>query len=139
MRGLSLQFRPARRRGYSFVEVLAAMMFVGILLPVVVQAMLVSNRMGAIAQRKRIAVQLANDKLTELVATGEWRYAVSGEEFEDYPGFRWELISEAWSEDQMQVVSVAVTYQVQGREYREVISTLADPNAETRTTTVTSR
>ena len=57
------------RQGFTFAEVLAAMVFMAILLPVVMQGLILANRASVIAERKRTAVHLGNSLLTELVAT----------------------------------------------------------------------
>ena len=63
----------ARRRGFTFAEVLAATVFMGVLIPVTLQALRVSNRAATVAARKRVAAQLADRMLSEMMVTGEWR------------------------------------------------------------------
>ena len=47
--------RRGTRHGFTLVEVLAALAFLGILIPVVVSALTVSNRAAVIAERSVIA------------------------------------------------------------------------------------
>jgi general secretion pathway protein I len=115
------------RRAFTFVEILAAMLFMAIVIPVTVQAVLLANRVGITAERKRVAAQLANRVLTETIVTESWRTGDQKGDFgDDWPGFRWELTSETWSEDTMRLVTVRVFYKVQEREWSERLSTLAD-------------
>jgi type II secretory pathway pseudopilin PulG len=121
----------ARRRGFTFAEVLAAMVFMGVLIPVTLQGLRVSNHAAVVAARKRVAAQLADRTLTEAVLTGEWRDGSQQGDFgEDWPGYRWVLASATWDEDALQVVAVEVFYQAQGREHSVWLSTLAEEDAE---------
>lgn len=114
-------------RGFSFAETLAAMLFMAIVVPVMVQGMTVANRVGIAAERQREAVELADRLLTELVLTDEWRDSERDGDFgEDWPGYRWVLSDDTWEEDAMRVVSVQVFFKVQGRELSVELTTLAD-------------
>lgn len=114
------------RHGFTFVEILAAMVFMAIVMPVAMRAFTVSNRLGITAQRQREAVLLGDQLLNEMVATEEWRTGSSSGDFgEEYEGYTWELTADGWSEDTMQVITVTVYYQVQGVERSEQLSTLA--------------
>jgi len=109
------------------VEVLAAMVFMAIVIPAAVHALTVANRAGLVAGHKRVAVQLADKLLSEISVTGDWRQGDQTGDFgEGWPGYRWAVRSEAWSVDTMQVVSVDVFFEVQGREHSVRLSTLAE-------------
>jgi hypothetical protein len=110
-----------------------------IVMPVAIEAITLSSRIGVAAERKRVAVQLADRMLSEMVATDEWSQGDRSGTFEDWPGYRWEMQVETWSEDPMEEVSVEVFYQVQGREYRERLSTLARPAEESTRTDGTTQ
>jgi type II secretory pathway pseudopilin PulG len=56
------------RAGFTFAEVLAALVFMAIVIPVAMQGIQIANRAGVVAQRKAIAVQLATSQLQELFA-----------------------------------------------------------------------
>ena len=60
------------RRAFTFAEVLAAMVFVAIVIPVAVKGLSIANRAGSVAQHKRIAMELGDSILTELVMTEDW-------------------------------------------------------------------
>lgn len=122
------------KSGFTLVETLAAMLFMAIVIPVAIEGMLAASRMGSQAQGMRQAALLADQKLTELVATETWRSGDQEGEFEDWPGYRWVMTSNAWSEDTMRLVTVQVFYTVRGQERFEQLSTLADetePEPET--------
>lgn len=126
---------PARagrkKRGFTFVETLAAMLFVAIVVPAAVQCLSVANRMAAMAERRGVAAQLANSLLTEITLTDEWRTTETEGDFgETYPGYRWRMEDDAWELDTMRVVSVGVFFVVQEREYNVWLSTLVDESDE---------
>jgi Tfp pilus assembly protein PilV len=124
--------RTSSLRGFTFAEVLAAMVFVAIVIPVALEGILIANRVGIAADRKRRAAELADVKLTELMVDESWREKPQqeGDFGVEWPGYRWSLITEAWQEDTMTVVTVEVFYKVQEREYSVVLSTLAAAETE---------
>jgi hypothetical protein len=81
-----------------------------------------------VAQRKRVATQLADNMLNELVVTGQTQGSnATGDFGADHPGYRWTLKSEQWAEDAaMRLVTIQVWYKVQEREYEVHLSTLVD-------------
>jgi Tfp pilus assembly protein PilV len=117
--------------GFTFAEVLAAMIFMAILLPVVMQGLVLANRASVTAERKRIAAHLANSMLTELIATDQWRQAGSRGNFApDHELYEWELIQSGWDQDDMQQLTLVVTYPVQGQSRRVQLTTLVDDNQQ---------
>lgn len=112
-------------RGFTFVEILAAMLFMAIVIPVTVQGLMVANRAGILAERKRVAAQLADKTLTEMVLTSQWQAGdQSGDYGDDAPDYHWNLTSEQWSEDSMTLVSVVVRFKVQAQDCQVRLSTL---------------
>lgn len=114
-------------RAFTFVEVLAAMVFLGLVIPVVVSALTVSNRAGVAAERGSIAAQLAENRLSELTLGNEWTSASSRGDFGlDWPGYRWELTKTDWQSGAMTELTVTVIYTVQGTERDVRVSTLVN-------------
>lgn len=116
----------ARRAGFTFVELLAAMAFLAILMPVVVSALLVSNRAAVIAERSTIAMQLGENRLNEMMLDGAWSSESGRGDFgEQWPGYRWELSKAAWEESSaMTELTLDVFYTVQGIERDLRLTTL---------------
>lgn len=114
-------------RGFTFVEVLAAMLFMAIVIPVTFEGITLANRIGVKAARKRVAAELAAQKLNESVVTESWRSGDEAGDFEDeQPGYRWEVSAEDWTDDTMRMLTARVYYKVQEQEYSEELSTLVD-------------
>jgi len=128
-----MKFNPARRRlsaraGFTLAEVLAALVFMAIVIPVALQGLRVASRAGSVAERKMVAARLAERKLNELIVTGQWQSAAArGTMQEGWQTYDWNLESESWAEDgAMRVLTVRVTVPVQGQDYDVRISTLVD-------------
>ncbi len=114
-------------KGFTLAETLAAMLFMAIVIPVAVQGLTIANRAGVVAERKRVAAQLADRLLTETVLTEDWRNgALEGDFGADRPLYRWVLKTTEWSEDAMRTVSVTVFFKAQEREYSVSLSTVVE-------------
>jgi type II secretory pathway pseudopilin PulG len=114
-----------REQGFTFVEILAALLFLGIVMPVVIGALQVSNRAAVLSERSAMAVQLAENQLAELQLGDAWSSSASTGEFgEDWPGYRWELTKADWENGAMTELQLAVFFTVQGREQDVRLSTL---------------
>jgi type II secretory pathway pseudopilin PulG len=114
---------------FTLVEVLAAMFFLAILIPTVLNALTLSNRASVIAERTDIAAQLAENKLNELLidtTTNSSSGDTRGDFGDDWPGYRWELTRTNWdSSSSMTELDISVYFTVQGREHSVRLSTLA--------------
>ena len=112
---------------FTLAEVLAALMFMAIVIPVAVQGLRISSRAGALAERKREAVRVAEKILNESIVMTNWnKSATSGTITEADRDYRWTLRTESWTESTMQLLSVEVTFPVQGEDYAVQLSTLAN-------------
>lgn len=117
--------KTGRTAGFTMAEVLAAMIFMAVVIPVIVEGVMVASRCGVVAERKREAAQLADRLLTEMVVTGDWHNGnQSGDFMPDYPGYTWEATMDGWTEDTMELLTVEVTFMVRGRESEVRLSTL---------------
>ncbi len=112
---------------FTLAEVLAALMFMAIVIPVAVQGLRIASRAGELAERKREAVRVAERILNESIVTTNWnKSATSGTINEADRDYRWTLRTESWTESTMQLLSVEVTFPVQGGDHSVKLSTLAN-------------
>ena len=67
-----MKFTPANRRspgidrgraGFTLAEVLAALLFMAIVIPVAVQGLQIASRAGSVSERKALGARLAESKL----------------------------------------------------------------------------
>ena len=113
------------RTAFTFAEVLAALVFMAIVIPVAMQGLQVANRAGVVAERKSLAVQMADRLLTEAIVTTNWvNSGQMGTLRQNGREFQWRLLNEPWTEDTMRLISVEIIYTVQSQEYRVLLSTL---------------
>lgn len=113
--------------GFTLAEVLAALLFMAIVIPVALQGLRISSRAGSLAERKREAVRVAERVLNESIVTTNWnKSALSGTIQEGDREYRWSLRTESWTESAMQLLSVEVTFPVQGEDHTVKLSTLAN-------------
>ena len=112
---------------FTLIEVLAALTLMAIVIPVAVDGMRLSNLAGQVGQRKAVAGRIAQRVLNEAIVTGQLRGATqNGVVREGAQQYQWAIRSEPWSQDAMRLVTVQVTYPVQGRDYEVRLSTLVD-------------
>jgi len=133
--------RTRNRAAFTLAEVLAAMLFLAIVIPVAVEALHVSSLAGEVAVRKGAAARIADRILNESLVTTNWTgSAQSGAVSEGAIDFRWILSAQNWPQAQnpaislnstisMEMLTAQVTFQAQGRDYTVKLSTLANfPN-----------
>lgn len=118
------------RQGFTLAEVLAALVFMAIVIPVAVEGVRIANQAGVVSERQAVAMQIAERVLNEYVATGQVDgLAQRGTIERGFINYRWAVLTEAWPEDSMQVVTAEVLFPAQGKEYDVRLSTLVDNSA----------
>ncbi len=128
--------RSERSEGFTLAEVLAALLLMGIVVPVAIQGMHIASRAGEVAARKGEAARIAQRVLNENVVTTNWNQSSqSGTVLEGLRRYRWNLHSDTWNQDPNQSVilqlSVEVFYVAQNSEYSLRMSTLVDSTPQT--------
>ncbi len=98
-----------------------------IVIPVALQGIKIANQAGQVAVRKTEAARVAERVLNESIVTTNWdKSGLSGTVTEGMHEFRWQLRNEPWTQQPLRLVSVQVTFAVQGQDYDVRLSTLAD-------------
>jgi type II secretory pathway component PulJ len=120
--------------GFTLAEVLAALLFMAIVIPVAVQGLRIASLAGEVGERKGRAARVAERLLNENLVTTNWNKAVqSGTASEGPYQFRWTLRNETWNQDgnpnAPHQLSLEVTYSVQNRDYLVRLCTLS-PGAQ---------
>ncbi len=128
----------ARRNqaGFTLAEVLAALLFMAIVIPVAVQGLRIASLAGTVADRKSQAVRVAQRLLDESLITTTWnKSAQAGTVTEGDRQYRWVLRNDTWGQDGRlyapRLLSLDVTYTVQGRDYSVRLCTLS-PSTQTQ-------
>lgn len=122
------------RRGFTLVEVLAALLLMAIIIPVAMDGMSVASRAGILGQRKAAAMRVAELVLNELIVEGNTQQvSSSGNTAAGDTHYPWTMRSETWAEDAMMQMTVTVTFLVQGNPYEVSATTLLAPPSTTTT------
>jgi general secretion pathway protein I len=134
--------KRSQAKGFTLAEVMAALVFMAIVIPVALQALSIAGRAGEVAARKQEAALVAERVLNENIVTTNWDKAVqNGTIRQGLLDFRWMLRSEPWNEDpnqsNLRLLSIEVLFDAQGRDYSVKLSTLVDntsPFSQTNST-----
>jgi len=125
--------KPAAKRsqaGFTLAEVLAALLFMAIVIPVAVQGLRIASLAGEVGERKSRAARVAERILNENLVTTNWDKSIqTGTVLEGPYQFRWTMRNEPWTEDGTTYaphqLSIEVVYSVQNRDYLVRLCTLA--------------
>ena len=136
--GTAVAMKNARRRstaGFTLAEVLAALLFMAIVIPVAIEGMHVASRAGTVSERKGEAARMAQRLLAENLVTTNLNQAVQGGTLtEGQREFNWTLHSDPWNQDPYQNVirqlTVEVKFKAQNQEYAVRMSTLVDSSQQ---------
>jgi len=112
-----MKFAPATNRGSGFTlaEVLAALLFMAIVVPVAMQGLHIASLAGAVAQRKGEAARIAQKVINESLITTNWSQTLRSDPWNQDPG-----------QNTMRQLSVEVFFTAQTRDYSVKMSTLVD-------------
>ena len=117
--------RRRRRRGFTFAELLATMVLIGIIMPVAMRTIALCTRMGGLSRKETEAACLARTKLTELTTSEDWQSSARAGDFgSDWLGYRWAADVTNWTDSIVSQVDVTVLWQSQGQERSVKLSTL---------------
>ena len=113
--------------GFTLAEVLAALVFMAIVIPVALQGLRIASLAGEVAVRKGEARRVAERVLNESIITTNWtRSGLSVTLYEGAHQFRWLLRNEPWNQEPIRQLFVQVNFSVQGKNYDLHLSTLVD-------------
>lgn len=117
---------------FTFAEVLATLLFLAIVIPAAVEGIRLANLAGQLSVRKTVATRIARNSLAELTVTGLWQSgALSGSLQDRDLEYHWTARIDPWSSlpystASLKLLTVRVSFLVQGREYDVRLSTLVD-------------
>ena len=114
-----LKSKPLLRRsthGFTLIEALAALMLMAVVLPVAIQAISTASRLGSTTQRRALAMQLADTRMSEIILTGEWDEGDGVGEFdESYSDgatrYAWVLEVDDWNQPEFKQLTLYVTWE----------------------------
>ncbi len=127
--------RKQSSAAFTLAEVLAALLFMAIVIPAALEGMHIATLAGIVAERKGEAARVAQRVLTETLVTTNWNQSVnSGTLVEGQHQFRWTLHNDPWNQDPNQnvihLLTVDVVFTAQNRDYSVRMSTLVDTSQQ---------
>src|SRR6266404_1720099 len=104
-----------RCSAFTLAEVLAALVFMAIVIPVALEGLSIASRAGEVAARKGQAALVAERVLNDAIVTTNWSSAVqNGTVRQGTRDFNWTMRNEPWNLDVnqngMRLLSVEVKY-----------------------------
>jgi len=115
------------KAGFTLAEVLAAMLFMAIVIPVAVGALRIGSLAGEVATRKAVAARIADRVLNEMIIMGTSQ-KLSGQIQEGPIQYNWTINIESAGLDTLRLATVDVTFAAQGKDYDVKLSTLLSPD-----------
>lgn len=116
-----------RRRGITLVEVLATLLFLGIVLPATMGALTVCLQAASSARHRQEASLLAESQLNEVIALNDLNQLTpSGDFGADWPEYEWEATT-VTGDFNLTEVSLTVLWTERGRLRSLTLSTLVYP------------
>lgn len=123
-----------RFRGLTLAEVLATITIMAIVLPVLMQGISIASGLASVTKQRAQALALAQNKLDELILTGDWQTAsMNGDFSPDYPEYTWDANVGDWEELNMQQLQVVVHWSSRGVARDVTLNTLVYNNPEVAT------
>lgn len=123
--------RGDRFGGFTFIELLATIVLIGIIMPVAMRSIGLCTRLGGHSRRQIEAATLARTKLTELTVSQDWQSSEKNGNFgTDWPGYRWAAVVSNWTDSVVSQLDLTVTWQSQGQQRSLTLSTLVYPEDE---------
>lgn len=131
--------RNSKSRAFTLPEVLAALVFVGIVLPVVMRGVTVSMQAGRAARHRVEAAQLAKQKIDEFLVVRDPTGFISatGDFGTGWEEYRWTSKAQL-GDDGVYDVTVSVDWVEQATEKSFSLSTMIYPSTVTSTETTTT-
>jgi prepilin-type N-terminal cleavage/methylation domain-containing protein len=125
----------ASPRGFTLFEVLATVMLMAIVIPAITRGISVATMAASGSRMRTEASGMAESKLNELLATGEWQNGQSAGDFgTDWPNYRWTSTVFPWQYDTttagLQEIDVLVTYRFRNVDQSVTVSALTYMRAQ---------
>lgn len=105
-----------RRRGFTLIEALVAIVLVAVVLPVALAAVTASLQGASAISKQDVALRVAQSRLAALVADGSWQSSGSTgacdprTDGEDTDGMRWQMTVATWRDPSVRTLTFTVSW-----------------------------
>lgn len=113
--------RCVSSRGFTLLEVLAALLLLAVVLPVLMGALNTATHVGGLAHDRAEAAMFAENKLNEVLIDQSWQFGDETGDFAediDDPAaarYTWELHVEQWLDPSVRKLTMTVHWERRGR------------------------
>ena len=115
--------------GFTLMEILAALLLTGLILPVAMNGVSMANMLASDSARKYEAADLAQAKMSEILLEEDWKNGSSSGEFENqYEQYEWISSVSDWTTSGLKQIELTVFWNQRGRTNKIVLSTLIYAN-----------
>ena len=122
--------RKPRSHAFTFLEILATLSLISVVLPTVMTGISMSLSAAKLAKDQSQASSLAYSKMTELIVTNEWQNSeMSGDFGDEMPGYNWSAKVTQWEGTMLEQLDVTVVWSHRSRERSVTLSTLVSTGA----------
>jgi len=120
-----------RHEGFTFVELLATVVLIAIIMPVAMRSIGLCTRVAGLSRKQIEAASLARTKLTELTVTHDWENGSQRGDFgTDWPGYEWTATATNWTDSSVRQLDLTVSWRSMGKQRELTLSTLVHPQEE---------
>jgi len=120
------------RRGFTLIEAMAALVLVGIVLPIAMQGISMALQTTSRADHLAEAVELCRSKLAEVSAAADPSNFATGGQFPDQPAYSWQT-TYTTRDDGTDEITCTVTWQQADGQRSTSLVTLAYPAGNSTT------
>ncbi len=106
------------------MEILAALVLIGLVLPAVMKGMSLVTILASDSAGKYEALDLAEAKLAEILLQEDWKDGADSGNFEDDENYEWTMDAADWTESGLKQVNVTVFWEQRGRRKKINLTTL---------------
>lgn len=111
--------------GFTFMEILATMVLIGLILPAAMKGISVAVALASDSIRKQEALELAENRLAEILLDEEWKSGAESGSFEpEAPGYRWTLETADRTEPGLKQLDLTVSWEHRGYPKQIRLTTL---------------
>lgn len=111
--------------GFTLMEILAALLLIGLVLPVVMKGVSIAHILASDSTRRYEAINLAELKLDEILLEEEWDNSSASGSFDDeYNQYQWIMETSGRTVAGLKQIDLSVFWEQRGRQRQITLSTL---------------
>lgn len=113
------------RRGFTLMEILAALVLIGVVLPAVMKGLSMASILASDSAHQYEALDLAQSKLAEVLISGQWQTgSETGDFLPEHEEYGWTMESSDWTQADLKQLEVTVFWERRGRLREVQLTTL---------------